>query len=104
MTVKSNLLLATNRFEEARDIAGKARKIMAMSLPEDHWRVAAAATVEGAALTKLGIYPDAEPLLLDSVKPLEQAPIPGIGDQNRERLVSLYTAWDKPEEANKFRK
>lgn len=104
LTVKSNLLLETERFEEARQVAGKARKIMAMSLPEDHWRVAAAATVEGAALTKLGIYQDAEPLLLASVKPLEEAPIPGIGDQNRERLISLYTAWNKPEEANKFRK
>ena len=59
--------------------------------------------MQGAALTELGKFEDAETLLLSSIEPLEQAPIPGISDQNRERLAALYGAWKKPEEAQKYR-
>jgi tetratricopeptide (TPR) repeat protein len=102
LTAKANLLLATERFSEARDVAKQARGILADNLPEDHWRIAAAATVEGAALTRLGAYADAEPLLLGSIKPLSQAPIPGIAEQNQQRLADMYTAWKRPAEALKY--
>jgi tetratricopeptide (TPR) repeat protein len=103
LTFKSYLLLETERFDDARTIAYQAREMLLESLPADHWRVAAAATVEGAALTELGDYDNAERLLLDSIEPLTQAPIPGLAEQNRERLVSLYSAWGKPEQARKYR-
>ncbi len=103
LTAKANLLLATERFSEARDVAKQARGILAENLPEDHWRIAAAATVEGAALTRLGAYAEAESLLLGSIEPLSQAPIPGIAEQNRQRLADMYTAWNRPTEALKYR-
>lgn len=103
LTAKANLLLATERFSEARDVAKQAREILAENLPENHWRIAAAATVEGAALTQLGAYADAEPLLLGSIEPLVQAPIPGIAALNQQRLTDMYTAWQKPAEALKYR-
>jgi tetratricopeptide (TPR) repeat protein len=103
LTYKSYLLLATERFDDARTIASQAREMLLDSLPADHWRVAAAATVEGAALTRLGDYEAAERLLLASVEPLTQAPIPGLAEQNRERLATLYSAWGKPEQASKYR-
>jgi Tfp pilus assembly protein PilF len=102
LTAKANLLLAIERFSEARDVAKQAREILADNLPEDHWRIAAAATVEGAALTRLGAYAEAEPLLLGSIEPLSQAPIPGIAEQNQQRLADMYTAWKRPAEAVKY--
>ena len=57
---------------------------------------------QGAALTKLGDYAKAEGLLLGSIKGLEQAPIPNLGERGRERLVALYEAWGKPDEARRY--
>jgi tetratricopeptide (TPR) repeat protein len=102
LTVKANLLLATGRYSEARTAAKKARETLVLSLPDNNWRVAAAATVEGSALTRLEAYSEAEPLLLSSIGPLGQAPIPGLKDQNQSRLVDLYTAWGKPKEAQRY--
>ena len=65
LTVKANLLLATRHYEEARDLAVEAQRILALSLPPDSWQVAAAMNTQGAALTKLGDYARAERLLLE---------------------------------------
>jgi hypothetical protein len=58
---------------------------------------------EGAALEKVGKYPEAERLLLASLDGLAQAPIPNLTDKGRERLLDLYTAWGRPTEAAKYR-
>jgi hypothetical protein len=103
LIVKANLMLATRHYDEARELASEARRILALSLPADHWQVAAAMNVEGAAREKLGEYAAAERLLLDSRPGLSQSPIPELAERGRIRLVELYTAWGKPEEARKFR-
>jgi hypothetical protein len=65
--------------------------------------VAYASSAEGAALAKLGSYPEAESLLLSSLEPLEMAPIAGALEQHRIRLAELYSDWGKPGMADQYR-
>jgi tetratricopeptide (TPR) repeat protein len=102
LTLEANLMLAQERFGDALALAGSARDTLLMSLPNDHWSVAAAQSAAGAALAGLGSYADAEPLLLRSLEPLGQAPIPGMVEKNKGRLANLYTAWGKPEKARQY--
>jgi tetratricopeptide (TPR) repeat protein len=103
LTVQANLLLATGRFEEARAVAVEARRILKLSLPDDSWQAAVARNTEGAALARLGEFARAEPLLLDSLALLADAPIPGLPARGRQRLHDLYVAWGRPAEAAKYR-
>jgi hypothetical protein len=102
MTLKAGVQVATQRFKEAHETAQSAREMLEISLPPEHWRVAAAANVEGAALTGLGAYDEAEQLLLQSNEILADAPMPGVAEQSEQRLVALYTSWGKEEKARKF--
>ncbi len=61
-----------------------------------------AKNVQGAALTGLGRYAEAEKLLLASLPALAGSPIADLPERGRERLAELYTAWGKPEEAAKY--
>ena len=61
-----------------------------------------ARNVQGAALTGLGRYAEAEKLLLSSLPALSGSPIADLPRRGRERLVDLYTAWGRPEEADKY--
>jgi len=104
LTVKANLMLATRNYEAARMLAAEAQRILALSLPRDAWQIAFAMNAEGAAQEKLGKYEEAERLLLASRDGLDKAPLPGLPEQGRVRLVELYNAWGKPEQAAKFRR
>jgi len=103
LTVRANLLLATGRIEEARAVAVEAQRIIRLNLPDESWQTAAARSVEGAALAKLGQYERGEELLLGSLEPLADAPIPGLQDSGRSRLRDLYVAWGRPEDAARYR-
>ena len=102
-TLRANLLLAERHFDAALEVATEARRILALSLPDDHWRVAMAKNTQGAALTGLRKYKEAEPLLVGSLDGLDGSPVPDLPARGRKRLVELYTAWGKPEAANKYR-
>jgi tetratricopeptide (TPR) repeat protein len=102
-TLRAHLLLAERRFDEALKVAIEARRILALSLPDDHWRVAMAKNTQGAALTGLGRYKEAEPLLVGSLYKLYGSPLPDLPARGRKRLVELYTAWGKPNEAAKYK-
>ena len=102
-TLRANLLLAERHFDAALQVATEARRILALSLPDDHWRVAMAKNTQGAALTGLRRYKEAEPLLVGSLKGLKGSPVPDLPARGRQRLVELYTAWGKPEEAIKYK-
>jgi tetratricopeptide (TPR) repeat protein len=104
LMVKANLRLAEGRPEEALQLAEESRRILAAGLPADHWLLAAAASVEGAALARLGRYADAEPLLIGSLGPLENAPIADLPKRAQAWIVDMYAAWGKPELAAKFLK
>ena len=102
-TILAYLRVATEQNDEALEFAASARQVLLQNLPEDHWRVAFAKGAEGAALVAQGSYDLAEPLLLSSLPGLRLAPIPGLSEKGRLRLVQLYTDWGRPEEAEKFR-
>jgi len=101
LTLLANCLIAQERFEEAHELAGAARQMFVSALPEGHWRTAWAASAEGAALTGLGRYADAEALLVNSYTVLsnDASVMRTVVDEAAERLVSLYEVWDKPEKA-----
>ena len=75
------------------------------SLSADHWRTASASSAEGAALSGLGQYAEAEIRLLESFDTLKEdtGALPMVLTIATNRLVDLYTAWDKPAEANRYR-
>ena len=58
---------AEGRYSEALELAQSAKGIYTAALSADHWRTAIAETAEGAALTGLGRYPEAEAQLTHSV-------------------------------------
>jgi tetratricopeptide (TPR) repeat protein len=103
LTLKAGVQLEQRRFNAARETAQVAREVLEASFPADHWRIAAAANAEGAALTGLGEFAQAEQMLLSSNPILSDAPMPGVSEASRERLAVLYTAWGKNDEARKYR-
>ena len=54
------LRVAEGKYPEALDLAQSARGIFTAALSADHWRTAIAESIEGAALTGLGRYAEAE--------------------------------------------
>ena len=104
-TALARLLVDLGEFEEARALADTARITFTETLSEDHWRTAVAASVEGAALTGLVRYPEAEELLKGAFAVLsdDSAVRSSYVTETVRRLADLYAAWGKPEEAARFR-
>ena len=101
LTLLSSCLVAQERFDEAYEHAGAARRMLVSALPEGHWRTALARSAEGAALAGLQRYAEAETLLVDSYTVLSNDPkaMKSLVNKAGERLVSLYEVWGKPEKA-----
>jgi tetratricopeptide (TPR) repeat protein len=99
LTLLASCLVAQDRFDEAYEHASAARQMLVSALPDGHWRTALAASAEGAALTGLRRYAEAEALLVDSHTALsnDDRAMQALVDTARERLVSLYKVWGKPE-------
>jgi tetratricopeptide (TPR) repeat protein len=57
---------AQGRYSEALELAQNAKQIDTEALSADHWRTAIAESAQGAALTGLGRYPEAESCLTHS--------------------------------------
>jgi tetratricopeptide (TPR) repeat protein len=62
----ATLQLAQHRYPEALESARSANDIYSAALSPTHWRTAVAMSAQGAALTGLGRYAEAEPLLTKS--------------------------------------
>src|SRR5208282_3993686 len=60
------LRVSEQKYPEALQLAQNAKSIYTAALPADHWRTAIAESAEGAALTGLGRYPEAETRLTHS--------------------------------------
>jgi tetratricopeptide (TPR) repeat protein len=99
------LLLDTNRADDALAMATAASELLSASLGDDHWRTAWAESLEGAALAALGRLGEAEPLLRSGYEVLSTARGPRRSQVNAvlDYLISLYTSWDRPEDAARFR-
>jgi tetratricopeptide (TPR) repeat protein len=72
---------------------------------DDDWSIGAAKSLLGAALIARAQYSEAEAVLLEARRDLEALPSPATRDVHAtlRRLVDLYTAWRKPEEAARYR-
>jgi serine/threonine-protein kinase len=68
----------------------------------DHFRIPQIQRHVGGCLTELGRYAEAEAVLLESYRALDEAD-DMFTREAAERLVTLYTAWRKPEKAAEFR-
>ncbi len=64
--VLATLQIAQHHYPDALETARSATDIYTESLSATHWRTAAAMSAQGAALTGLGRYREAEPLLTRS--------------------------------------
>jgi tetratricopeptide (TPR) repeat protein len=63
---------AEGQFPDALQLAQTAKGIYAKALSADHWRTAIAESAEGAALSGLGRYPEADAALAHSYEILRQ--------------------------------
>jgi tetratricopeptide (TPR) repeat protein len=105
MITQGLILAKTGKPTEGEKILREAARIRTESLPKEHFWVALANGALGECLTIEKRFPDAEPLLLSSYESLKSSqgahnPRTGIALQ---RLISLYEAWGKPEQAARYR-
>jgi tetratricopeptide (TPR) repeat protein len=105
-----NVLLRKEQYSLAEEYLRQCLKIREAS-QAGSWRSANARSLLGAALVGRKKYADAAPLLLQGYEGLrkEANQIPpavrqGLLIEATERLVQLYDAWDKMDEANAWRK
>jgi len=103
-------LLDTQQFEQAAKQLREGLTLRQQPAPED-WSTLNAQTLLGARLAGQREFADAEPLLLsgyaglkaaESNKRLPAAVRPRLPEA-AQRLIDLYTAWDKPAEAEKWK-
>ncbi len=101
------LLNALDRYDECETLARQAAEAGSRALGDDHWRVAEARSLLGEALTGQGRYDEAEPLLLAAYDRLEESDPDGRRPKAlsaaARRLVTLYEAWGRPEQAEHWR-
>ncbi len=101
----ADILLDLGDPSAAEPLARDAASIYRQALSEGHWAASTADSSLGAALAGLGRFAEAEPLLL--------AAYPVLRDETGERspytrdvvgrLVALYEAWGREDEAAKYR-
>jgi tetratricopeptide (TPR) repeat protein len=97
-------LTDTGKAQEAEPLLVEALAIYRKVMPE-HWVTADTESLLGRCLTALGRYDEAEPLLRNSYPKIQA----GVGvplirvRQALVRIVALYEAWDKPEQAAEWR-
>ncbi len=103
-TGMADLFLRTDRAAAALEMARAAYDSLAASLGQKHWRTAWALSIQGASLTQLARYAEAEPKLLESYQVLRG----NTGARTvhietaRRYLAELYVAWDRPREAARY--
>ena len=102
---RADTLCRERKPAEGEPPAREALEIFGKSLPAGHSHIAETESVLGGCLTLSGRYGEAEPLLLRSY-PVLKARTGQQSLQTRnalQRLVALYLAWDKPNEAATYR-
>ncbi len=108
LALLGDCLLGQGKFSEAEPVLRESLTIRDQKQPK-HWSRFNTQTLLGAALAGQKKYAEAEPLLLSGYEGLKarekQIPEPkrrSLGEA-AERLMKLYDAWGKPNEADKWR-
>ena len=105
MTLLGWVLAETGKTGEAGPLLREALGVRRHALPADHWLTAVTANILGGCLTMEGRYAEAEAVLLSIGETLAPVPdflagrIPGTAA----RLVALYEAWGRDEQAASWR-
>jgi hypothetical protein len=105
LITQSESLIDEGRFSQA---AGVLRGCLAMrqkTLPDGHRLIADTLSRLGDAIARDGGFDEAEPLLLEGYAELEGNPRATVESKRQaiERIVDLYEAWEKPEQASEWR-
>ncbi|MEE8153400.1 MAG: tetratricopeptide repeat protein [Phycisphaerales bacterium] len=99
------ILIARDDLVGAEDRLRKALGIRENETPVVESRVAETQSVLGGCLVRLGRYEQAKPLLVESLPIIRER----WGEQQKhtlaalDRIISLYEAWGKPQEAEEYR-
>lgn len=90
---------------EAKPLLEESLQMHRQRFPERNGRSANIESILGSCLTALGMYDDAEPLVLSAYETLDtcrSAP-PTQTTTGLDRVVQLYEAWGKPDQAAQWR-
>ena len=99
------VLVDRDKPADAEPLLREALAISTSTRPKGHWRIALGPSVLGECLTALGMFEEAEDLLLRSHDEL----VGSRGKDNlqtiaaRERIIALFTKWNNPKEADAWR-
>lgn len=100
-----HFLLEREQHAEAETVFRELLDVAQGALPENHWRISDVESALGVAVTGQGRFEEAERLVVDSYVFMKDDPrVPA--EQVRaalERVVQMYTAWQKPDEAARYR-
>ncbi len=97
-------LCALSRDMEAQPLLREALDLRVASLPPEHVSIASAQGALGESLAVPGSFQEAESLLLESWNVISRSDQAGPELRRRalDRLVSLYTDWQRPDEAQRW--
>jgi tetratricopeptide (TPR) repeat protein len=98
------LQVAMRDYPDALLSARAAKEIFTSALSASNWKTAIAQSVNGAALTGVGKYAEAERELLQAYRLLSQdaAALPTYRTLARRYLEDLYRKWGRPEDARRY--
>jgi eukaryotic-like serine/threonine-protein kinase len=98
-------LIGKGAAKEAEPHLREALDLRRQALPRDHWLIGQAESVLGSSLSAQARYAEAEPLLLDGYERMKAAPdtMPARMGQAADRIIRLYEAWGKPDQAAAWR-
>jgi len=99
------VLFERGKLAKAEPFFRKALKAFEKTLPSGHSLISTARSSLGGIMVSLGRYDEAEPLLLKSYKQLTATVGPDHPTSRAtiNRIISMYTLWNKPGEAAKWR-
>jgi serine/threonine-protein kinase len=101
----AKILTRTGALTDAEAHLRAALAKLASAMPQDHPNMASARGALGECLALQGRHAEAEALLLDSYDIAQKrfGPADPRTQTAKERLVTLYEAWAKPEQADRYR-
>ncbi|MBM81521.1 MAG: hypothetical protein CMJ78_13150 [Planctomycetaceae bacterium] len=101
------VMLAQKKHEEAETLLRESLDLHRTSLPDGHWLTASAQSLLGESLMGLGQLDKAEPMVLDGYRGMKASEgrfEPRLIRQAADRIVRLYQLWNKPGEAEKWKR
>ena len=105
LMVQGMIYSQTGRIDEAEKLLREAVRIRTENMPETHFLRATASGALGEFLTMQSRFPEAEPPLLASFESLQKSQAANSPRTRRacQRLAALYGAWNKPDQALRYR-